>query len=192
MSTEDDDLEALFDSIAATSPAAPAPVPAETPAPAAAPTSAVPSPSMGGDVYAQVGQATRKLHDALRDIGHDRISTMADKIKGAADGANAAESSATQLSGKWAQLMDGKLSVDEFKSLAADTKTYLQDVPAKVKSSKELDSSSVKKLADAVQQLESQLAQLLIANAPDDKKKGLDANASTPDQIKALLGSLGF
>ncbi|MFM9912394.1 MAG: hypothetical protein ACKVN9_02540 [Methylophilaceae bacterium] len=184
MSTEDDDLEALFDSIAATSPAAPVP--------AAAAVSAAPSPSMGGDLYAQVGQATRKLHDTLRDVGHDRISAMADKLKSAADGANALGISATQLSSKWAQLMDGKLSVDEFKGLAADSKAYLQDVPAKTKSSTELDASSVKKLTDAVQQLEGQLAQLLIANAPSDKKQGLDSNASTPDQIKALLGNLGF
>ena len=184
MSTEDDDLEALFDSIAATSPAAPAPA---VTAPVA---SAAPSPSTGGDIYAQIGQATRKLHDALRDIGHDRISSISDKLKSAADSANALGSNATQLSGKWVQLMDGKLSVDDFKVLAADTKAYLQDVPSKT--SAEIDSSSVKKLADAAQQLENQLAQLLIANAPEDKKKGLDSKASTPDQIRALLGNLGF
>ncbi|MCE9633129.1 MAG: protein phosphatase CheZ [Methylophilales bacterium] len=186
MSTEDDDLEALFDSIAATSPAAPAPAAA----PAAPSASSTPSPSMGGDIYAQIGQTTRKLHDALRDIGHDRVSSMADKLKNAADGVNTLGSNATQLSSKWGQLMDGKLSVDEFKVLAADTKAYLQDVPSKT--SVEIDSSSVKKLADTAQQLESQLAQLLIANAPEDKKKGLDGNASNPDQIKALLGNLGF
>ncbi len=190
MSTEDDDLEALFDSIAATSPAAPAPAAAETPAPAASATSTASSPSMGGDIYAQIGQTTRKLHDALRDIGHDRVSSMADKLKNAADGVNTLGNNATQLSSKWVQLMDGKLSVDEFKVLAADTKAYLQDVPGKT--SAEIDSSSVKKLADTAQQLEAQLAQLLIANAPEDKKKGLDGNASNPDQIKALLGNLGF
>jgi len=189
VSTEDDDLEALFDSIAATSPAAPAPADA-APAPAAPAANAAPSPSMGGDIYAQIGQTTRKLHDALRDIGHDRVSSMADKLKSAADSANALGGNATKLSGKWTQLMDGKLSVDEFKVLAADTKAYLQDVPSKT--SAEIDSSSVKKLADAAKQLENQLAQLLIANAPEDKKKGLDGNTSTPDQIKALLGNLGF
>ena len=185
MSTEDDDLEALFDSIAATSPTSP--VAAEAPAPAANP---APSSSAGGDLYAQIGQATRKLHDTLHDIGHDRVSAVSDKLKSAADSVRTIGSGATQLSGKWAQLMDGKLSVDEFKGLAADTKAYLQDVPAKI--SAEIDSSSVRKLTEAIRQIEVQLAQLLIANAPDDKKKGLEGTASTPAQIQTLLSNLGF
>jgi chemotaxis protein CheZ len=191
VSTEDDDLEALFDSIAGSS--APEPVAAPVVAPAA---NAAPS----GDLYTQVGQTTRRLHDVLRDIGHDRVSSVADKLKSAIDAVKSAqdslESGASQLASRWAQLMEGKLSVDEFKALAADTKAYLQDAPAKTKSSNaqlaDIDASSVKKLADAAQLSEGQLAQLLIANAPDDKKKGLDNNATTPDQIKTLLGNLGF
>lgn len=202
---DSDDLEALFDSIAGS--AAPEPVAA---APEPAPVQAAPA-AMTGDLFSQVGHLTRKLHDTLRDIGHERVGQIhvlteqaSSKAKAAADAIkplqDSLENAAGQLSSKWQQLMDGKLSVDEFKGLASETRSYLQDVPLKTKStssqlmdiSANQDIQSIKKLIDIAQQLESQLIQALVANAPEAKKKELSGSVSTPDQIKAALGSLGF
>jgi chemotaxis protein CheZ len=164
--------------------------------------------SAGGDLFSQIGKAARQFHDALRDIGHDRISQLqaqADKARAALDGIkplqDALESGSGQLSGKWQQLMDGKLGVEEFKGLVGETRAYLQDVPLKTKSCSSqiadataIDAATLKKLADSVLQLEVKLLQALAANAPDAAKKAagdIPGNAN-PDQIKAGLGSLGF
>jgi chemotaxis protein CheZ len=161
-----------------------------------------------GDLFSQLGQATRQLHDTLRDIGHDRIAQLqaqADKAMTALNGIkplqDALDSGSVQLSGKWQQVMDGKLGVDEFKGLVGETRAYLQDVPLKAKScsaqiadATAIDSALLKKLADSVLQLENKLLQALVANAPDAAKKAageVPANAN-PDQVKAALGSLGF
>jgi chemotaxis protein CheZ len=199
-----DDLEALFDSIAGTTFTPPAP----EPAPAAAAPAAAPAAAASGDLFSQLGQATRQFHDALRDIGHDKIGqlqTQADKARTAISGVkplqDALDSGSGQLSGKWQQLMDGKLSVEEFKGLVGETRAFLQDVPMKTKSCNSqladatpIDSALLKKLADSVQQLEVKLVQALVANAPDAAKKAagdVPANAN-PDQIKTALSSLGF
>jgi chemotaxis protein CheZ len=210
VSTDDvnpDDLEALFDSIAGTTTFAP---PEPEPAPAAAPAAAAPAASApaSGDLFSQLGQATRQFHDALRDIGHDKISQLqaqADKARTAIGGVkplqDALDSGSGQLSGKWQQLMDGKLSVEEFKGLVGETRAYLQDVPMKTKScnsqladASTIDPALLKKLADSVLQLEAKLLQALVANAPDAAKKAagdVPSNAN-PDQVKTALSSLGF
>lgn len=161
MSTESGDsaeLEALFDSIAsAAEPAPPPPAPVAAPAEKPAPV-AEPIPE-GGDVYAQVGHLTRKLHDTLRELGYDRsIEKAVGKMPDARDRLNyistlteqaavktltatetakplqeALEASAKQLSARWDQMMAGQLSVDEFKNLVAHTREHLQDVPLKTK-----------------------------------------------------------
>lgn len=199
-----DDLEALFDSIAGTNTFTP---PAPEPAPAAAAAPAV-APSASGDLFSQLGQATRQFHDALRDIGHDKIGQLqaqADKARTALGGVkplqDALDTGSGQLSGKWQQLMDGKLGIEEFKGLVGETRAFLLDVPLKTKSANSqladassLDPALLKKLADAALQLEGKLLQALVANAPDAAKKAagdVPANAS-PDQVKAALGSLGF
>ena len=202
-SADSDDLEALFDSIAGSVTPDPAPTPASPP------TEATPS-LMSGDIFSQLGQLTRKLHDMLRDVGHERVGQMHAVIEQASSKTKTAvnaikplqdsiENTAGQLSSKWQQLMDGKLSVDDFKVLAGETRTYLQEIPLKTKSiSSQLmdigpiqDTQSIKKLADIIQHLENQLVQILIENAPEPKKKEL-GSASTPDQVKSVLGSLGF
>jgi chemotaxis protein CheZ len=246
-SGDSDELEALFDSIAsASTPASapPAPAPAapavETPALAAAP---MPE---GGDVYAQVGHLTRQLHDTLRELGYDRsIERAVGKMPDARDRLNyiskltedaavktlnateaakplqeSLEASAKQLSGRWQQLMDGALSIDEFKQLVGQTREHLQDVPLKTKATnaqlmeivmaqdfQDLTGQVIKKLADTVQQLENQLLQMLIASASEEKKKELGdsllngpvVNAegrtdivTSQQQVDDLLDSLGF
>lgn len=248
MSTESGDsaeLEALFDSIAsAAEPAPPPPAPVAAPAEKPAPV-AEPMPE-GGDVYAQVGHLTRKLHDTLRELGYDRsIEKAVGKMPDARDRLNyistlteqaavktltatetakplqeALETSAKQLSARWDQMMAGQLSVDEFKSLVANTREHLQDVPLKTKATntqlmdivmaqdfQDLTGQVIKKLAETVQQLENQLLQMLIASASEAKKQeigdtllnGPVVNAegrtdivTSQAQVDDLLESLGF
>ena len=106
-------------------------------------------------IYAQVGQMTRKLHDALRELGYDKsLEKVADALPDAKDRlgyiatltANAAErvlnatdiarpiqdelqSQSASLSGRWDQLFANQLSVDDFKLLAADTRRFLAQAP---------------------------------------------------------------
>ncbi|GGY21983.1 protein phosphatase CheZ [Paludibacterium paludis] len=156
------ELEALFDSIAMQpheeAPAVDAPrvEAAATPAPAAVLT-------IGGAViadpikmYEDIGQLTRRLHDAMRDMGYDKsiermaetlpdakdrlvyIATLtesaAEKVLNATDIArpiqDAMEAQAQALGDRWSKLYANQLSVDEFRQLAADTRNYLMSVPA--------------------------------------------------------------
>lgn len=106
-------------------------------------------------IYAQIGQMTRKLHDALRELGYDKsLEKVADAIPDAKDRlgyiatltANAAErvlnatdiarpiqdelqSQSASLSGRWDLLFANQLSVDDFKLLAADTRRFLAQAP---------------------------------------------------------------
>lgn len=130
------------------------------------------------------------------------------------------ETSAKQLSARWDQMMSGQLSVDEFKQLVSQTREHLQDVPLKTKATnaqlmdivmaqdfQDLTGQVIKKLADTVQQLENQLLLMLIASAPEEKKKEMDESllngpvvnadgradvVTNQAQVDDLLESLGF
>lgn len=250
MSTESGDsaeLEALFDSIASANEpkSEPEPKPAAKPALKSAAEATKPA-AAEPDVYSQVGHLTRQLHDTLRELGYDRsiekavgkmpdardrlnyISTLTEqaaaKTLNATDAAKplqeSLETSARHLSDRWQQLVDNKLSVDEFKVLVGQTREYLQDVPLKTKAThaqlmdivmaqdyQDLTGQVIKKLAETVQQLENQLLQMLIASASEEKKKEIDGSmlngpvinaegrndvVTSQAQVDDLLESLGF
>jgi len=176
------ELEALFDSVAdqiepakpaAKSALKPAAKPAEKaaekatvtakvtakPAAPAASSSASDSPadaaSAHEEMFNRIGQMTRHLHDALRELGYDRalehaakaipdarqrlnyIAEMteqaASRVLNATDVAKpiqeALEAKSLALNTRWDRLYAGDLSVDEFKALAGDTKAFISDVP---------------------------------------------------------------
>lgn len=157
------DLEALFDQVAAqraTSEAAAAAPPAATP-PASAP-SVSDAEAPGHDdpnavLYQRIGQVTRLLHEALRELGYDRklqsaASTMPDARKRleyvasltgrsanvvleGVEHAQALQSSleatASALRLRWQALYAGALPADDFKALAGETNAFLADVQAK-------------------------------------------------------------
>ena len=140
------ELEALFESIAKQQAS-------QQEAPSAEVDGANPQAALA--IYAQVGQMTRKLHDALRELGYDKsLEKVADALPDAKDRlgyiatltANAAErvlnatdiarpiqdelqSQSASLSGRWDQLFANQLSVDDFKLLAADTRRFLAQAP---------------------------------------------------------------
>lgn len=183
-SGDSDDLEALFDSIVKahqTSNEAPAAAEAAAPAaeaePEAAPQAAAESvaaseappaaaaeavpfniddlPEPAHSMFSKIGQMTRQLHDAMRELGYDKaLERAASTIPDARDrltyignmteqAANRAlnavdtakplqdkiESEAQQLDEQWDKLFDKKLSVDEFKVLVQQTRGYLKSVP---------------------------------------------------------------
>ncbi len=68
------DLEALFDSIASQHQQWQAPADSAAPQPTATLDAQI-------EIYAQIGQITRKLHDTLREMGYDKsLSKVAEAI----------------------------------------------------------------------------------------------------------------
>jgi chemotaxis protein CheZ len=108
-----------------------------------------------GDVMSRIGHLTRTLHDALRELGYDRllektvsempnardrltyVATLTEQaatralnaIEAAQPIQDKLEKESAQLSGEWKKLFDRQLSVDEFKTLVDTTRAYLDDVP---------------------------------------------------------------
>lgn len=167
-SGDSDELQALFDSIvnankpedSAPEPA-PAPPPAPAPAPAPPPAASAPAPAEAASqmmmdpaksMFASIGQLTRKVHDALRELGYDKslekaastipdardrlayVATLteqaANRTLNAVDIAqplqNKIESDTDALAAEWDRLFANQLSVDEFKQLAHRTRDYLK------------------------------------------------------------------
>lgn len=143
------ELEALFDSIASA---------AREQSVGRAPNADGNTPS-ADKMISQIGQLTRKLHDAMRELGYDRlIQKAAEAIPNARDrlsyvatmteqaavrALNAIEAAkpiqdrlgndASSLAGDWDRLFKRELTVEEFKALAERTRTFLGSVPAQTK-----------------------------------------------------------
>jgi len=138
------ELEALFDIVAA----ATRTVGGESPEPAG---------DVADKVISKIGQLTRKLHEALRELGYDRLlQDTANAIPDARErlvyvasmteqaavrALNAIEAAkpiqdrlgqdATALAEGWKKLFKGELSVDQFRVLAEGTREFLSAVPEK-------------------------------------------------------------
>jgi chemotaxis protein CheZ len=148
---DSDELEALFDRVAsARAPAAPAATPSVQAGAAAA------AEDPAEHLFHRVGQLTRTLHDALRELGYDKkiataanslpdardrlvyIATLtgqaAERVLGAVEAAQdderRLEAASRGLAERWRRLYANELSVDEFKVLAGETRDFLAGVPA--------------------------------------------------------------
>ncbi|MBA3998431.1 MAG: protein phosphatase CheZ [Candidatus Accumulibacter sp.] len=195
---DSDDLQALFDSIAAQQ------------APAAASSAEPPAEAWEGQgkVFQRVGQMARQLHDTLAELGYDKlvektVSALPDakdrlayianlteqaacRVLNATDIANPLqddiESGAAVLAGKWDALFANQIGVEEFKQLAAETRAFLkQELPGKTGATKEqlleimmaqdfqdLTGQVIKKVIGVAQELESQLMGVLIETMPGE------------------------
>ncbi len=124
------------------------------------------------------------------------------------------------MSKRWDKMFANQLSVDEFKLLAADTRTYFAEAPPKLKITndqlmeimlaqdfQDLTGQVIKKIVDVVQNMETQLLALLIEAMPEQRKaeapegllNGPVINAAgrsdvvtNQSQVDDLLESLGF
>ena len=160
-SNDEDDLESLFDQVAAT--AAPAAV-------AVAATSAAPAPAAAahaedgqeGGMFERLGGIVRLLHDSLRELGYDKALTeassaivdaqdrleyvatlteqAANKVLNTLDEGMPAQDllskQAKDMENRWADLFAGKLSLDEFKALAGDARQFAGTVNAATEAEK--------------------------------------------------------
>jgi chemotaxis protein CheZ len=236
-SGDSDDLQSLFDTVAAE--VAPA---------ASAPASAADANLSHEDLaFNRVGQMARKLHESLRELGYDRmLENAADTIpdarqrltyiaemteKAASRVLNATDiaipiqddliAKSGDLSGRWDKMFANQLSVDEFKQLAADTRGYFNQAPAKLQATnaqlneimlaqdfQDLTGQVIKKVVELANSLEQQMLGVLIEVMPESKKsavaneglmngpvinsEGRSDVVTSQAQVDDLLESLGF
>lgn len=239
-SGDSDDLQSLFDSVVEQV--------AESSA-AAAPAAAVRAAESGGapeDMFNRLGHMARKLHDSMRELGYDKaleetarqipdarerlsyIAKMteeaASRVLNATDIAKPAQDELEQrtkaLKTRWDKMFANQLSVDEFKALAAETRQYFTEAPAKIEITnaqlteimlaqdfQDLTGQVIKRVVEMVQGFETQLLQVLIEAMPEERKADAPAglmngpviNAAgrtdvltSQAQVDDLLESLGF
>ncbi|MDT3735004.1 MAG: protein phosphatase CheZ [Denitratisoma sp.] len=239
------ELEALFDSVAGQV-AQPARAAAPAGADAGHGCDAPKEAPLGDNVFQRIGHMTRQLHDTLRELGYNHaleeaakaipdarqrlayVAQMteqaASRVLNATDVArpiqDGLQAQAAALSGRWDRLFGGDLSVDEFKALAGDTRSYLAAVPAQTAATndqlmeimmaqdfQDLTGQVIKKVVDLAQRMESELLQVLLEAMPQDMKfeapeglmNGPVVNAdgrtdvvANQEQVDDLLESLGF
>jgi chemotaxis protein CheZ len=244
----EDDLESLFDQIASTRPAeAAAAAPA---AAAAAGAGAEPAGDDGqhdGTMFERLGGIVRLLHDSLRELGYDKALTeassqivdaqdrleyvaslteqAANKVLNTLDDGMPAQDvlskKSKEMEDRWSALFNGKLSIDEFKTLAGDSRAFAQAVSEATEAEKarlleimmaqdfqDITGQLIKKVVIITKTVEQELAQLLKDNAPADKREkmaqkealevSLMSGPSAPsvalnqDNVDDLLADLGF
>lgn len=229
---------------AAAAPAAPA-----APAAAAAPSGAAAGDdgSENGGMFERLGGIVRLLHDSLRELGYDKalneassqivdaqdrleyVATLteqaANKVLNTLDEGMPAQDVLSKQSKdmelRWGDLFDGKLSLDEFKALAGDSRQFATSVTAATEAEKarlleimmaqdfqDITGQLIKKVVKITQAVEGELAQLLRDNAPPDLKEKLAQKQAVPeplmqgpsvpqaalnqDNVDDLLADLGF
>jgi chemotaxis protein CheZ len=236
-SGDSDDLQALFDSVASH-----APDPGQAPAPAAA---AVSTGAGEGVAFNRLGHLARQLHDSLRELGYDRMlasaadalpdtrqrltyiaqmtEQAASRVLNATDIAQPIQDElarrSTELSARWDKMFANQLSVDEFKQLAADSRSYFHEAPAKLQATnaqlteimmaqdfQDLTGQVIKKVVELANNLEQQMLGILIEVMPEEKKVANEGLMNGPvinavgrndvvtdqSQVDDLLESLGF
>lgn len=212
-SSAEDDLESLFDQVSAGS--APVAVPAAPAVSAVADAVAEPAaagePEPGG-MFERLGGIVRLLHDSLRELGYDKALTeassqivdaqdrleyvaslteqAANKVLNTLDEGMPAQDllskQAKDMETRWADLFSGKLSLDEFKALAGDSRQFAAAVTEATESEKarlleimmaqdfqDITGQLIKKVVKITQTVEQELAQLLRDNAPAELKEKL-------------------
>ncbi|WP_076591929.1 protein phosphatase CheZ [Herminiimonas arsenitoxidans] len=195
-------------------------------------------------MYERLGGIVRLLHDSLRELGYDRslsdvasqitdaqgrleyVATLteqaANKVLNAIDVGmpeqDALSKSAKDMDTRWTQLFEGKLSVDEFKTLANDSRQFNAKVVEVTEAEKarlleimmaqdfqDITGQLIKKIVTITHKAETELAQLLRDNAPPEVKAAVEHKpvelmngpsaptiAMVQDDVDSLLADLGF
>ena len=176
-------------------------------------------------MFERLGGIVRLLHDSLRELGYDRslsdvasqitdaqgrleyVATLteqaANKVLNAIDigmpEQDALSKTAKDIDARWGQLFDGKLSVEEFKTLANDSRQFSNKVVTVTEAEKarlleimmaqdfqDITGQLIKKIVTITHKAESELAQLLRDNAPPEIKAAL-AEAKPADKPVELM-----
>ncbi|MDB5992182.1 MAG: chemotaxis protein CheZ [Herbaspirillum sp.] len=197
-------------------------------------------------MYARLGGIVRMLHDSMRELGYDRslqevasqigdaqgrlefVATLteqaANKVLNAIDIGMPAQDvlsgKAKNIGSRWDQLFTGKLSIEEFKTLAGDSRAFATTVIDSAETEKgrmleimmaqdfqDITGQLIKKIVGITAVAERELAQLLRDNAPpellsnvEQKEKptelmsgpAADGSALVQNDVDDLLDSLGF
>ncbi|MFZ6817709.1 protein phosphatase CheZ [Undibacterium sp. Ji22W] len=191
-------------------------------------------------MFDRLGNLVRMMHDSMRELGYDRslsdvasqisdaqgrleyVATLteqaANKVLNATDVGipeqDVLAKNAKDIDQRWSTLFSGKMSVDEFKLLASDSKSFANKVLASTDAEKarlldimmaqdfqDLTGQLIKKVLVITQSVEQELAQILLDNAPLElKEKAIELmeGPSVPnaaleqDDVDNLLDSLGF
>jgi chemotaxis protein CheZ len=227
-SGDTDDLEALFDLVAATSAPAPAVVPA--PAAPVAAAAAAPAEAGEEDhekgMYERLGGIVRLLHDSLRELGYDKALTeassqimdaqdrleyvatlteqAANKVLNTLDDGMPAQDllskQAKDMENRWDDLFAGKLSIEQFKALAGDSRQFAQLVSEATEAEKarlleimmaqdfqDITGQLIKKVVVITKTVENELTQLLKDSAPPDVKEKLAQKQAAQEQPQPLM-----
>ena len=223
---DEDDLESLFDQVSAT--AAPA-VAAASAVAAVAPAAAAAHPVGEGEhgMFERLGGIVRLLHDSLRELGYDKALTeassaivdaqdrleyvatlteqAANKVLNTLDDGMPAQDllskQAKDMENRWADLFSGKLSLDEFKALAGDSRQFAASVNEATEAEKarlleimmaqdfqDITGQLIKKVVKITQTVEQELAQLLRDHAPADLKEKLAKKEAPPVAAPLMSG----
>jgi chemotaxis protein CheZ len=191
-------------------------------------------------MYERLGGIVRLLHDSLRELGYDNaLSNASSQITDANDRleyiATLTEQSANkvlntlemgipvqealvkqgkEMEERWALLFAGKIGIEDFKILAADSRKFAAQVAADGETEKarlleimmaqdfqDITGQIIKKVVGITKNIEKELAQLLLDNAPTavkDKHVDLMSGPSVPKEalvqndVDDLLADLGF
>lgn len=250
MSNTNDDLEALFDEISSqrTEVTPQTTATAELSPSGEASADVIQESHTGIPMFDRLGAIVRQLHDSLNELGYDRtlaevaeeitdsksrleyVATLteqaANKVLNAIDEGMPVQDellkSAKEIDANWTLLFAGKLSIEEFKALAGDSRLFAARVAGATEAEKarlmdimmaqdfqDITGQIIKKVITISQKLEIELAQLLRDNAPaefkekekeKDKDKPVDlmagpavpASAMQQDDVDDLLADLGF
>ena len=227
--------------------AAPAAAAPETP-PATAPgvpgEAADPVDQSDKPMFERLGGIVRLLHDSLRELGYDKALTeassqivdaqdrleyvatlteqAANKVLNTLDEGMPAQDvlskKAKDMDSRWTALFDGKLSLEEFKALAGDSRQFAQAVAEATEAEKarlleimmaqdfqDITGQLIKKVVNITKTVEHELAQLLRDNAPAEVREKLAQKpvplmqgpsvpsvALDQDNVDDLLADLGF
>jgi chemotaxis protein CheZ len=224
-----DDLEALFDQMsnASATAAAVAPAPAVAAvAPAAAAAAGEPADEAEKNMYERLGGIVRVMHDSLRELGYDKALTeassqivdaqdrleyvaslteqAANKVLNTLDEGMPAQDllskQAKDMENRWADLFAGKLSLEQFKTLAGDARQFAQVVSESTEAEKarlldimmaqdfqDITGQLIKKVVTITKVVEGELAQLLRDSAPADVKEKLAQKQAVQEQPVQLM-----
>jgi len=243
----EDDLENLFDEISSARVVDAPPAAAAAPAPAAAGAADEAAPASAhsdNPMFERLGGIVRLLHDSLRELGYDKALTeastqivdaqdrleyvaslteqAANKVLNTLDDGMPAQDvlskKSKEMEDRWAELFAGKLSIDQFKTLAGDSRAFAQAVSEATEAEKarlleimmaqdfqDITGQLIKKVVTITKTVEQELAQLLKDNAPAEvrekiaqKEVSLMSGPSAPsvalnqDSVDDLLADLGF
>ena len=206
---------------------APAPVVAAVaPAAAVAAAGTEPLDEAEKNMYERLGGIVRVMHDSLRELGYDKALTeassqivdaqdrleyvaslteqAANKVLNTLDEGMPAQDvlskQAKDMENRWADLFAGKLSIEQFKTLAGDARQFAQMVSEATEAEKarlleimmaqdfqDITGQLIKKVVNITKTVENELAQLLRDSAPADVKEKLAQKQAVQEQPVQLM-----